>query len=370
MIGDRKCRPLVWAAVAFVVAATGHAAHADTVILSVSDLQNIKNNLSGAYVLVKDIDASATVTWNNGAGFLPLGKDTSPFNGSFNGNGYRIINLNIKSAASSVGLFGSIGNEGSVRHLGLVGGLIVATKTASAGALAGGNKGQISDSYARVNVSGSDSSTYSAGGLVGVNWGGIFNSYASGVVKGGDSGGLVGYNYGGIYRSFATGAVSGSSSRDAGGLVATNYGQIEKSFAIGAVSGTYGRVGGLVAYNGYGWIKNCYATGAATGSGVRSGATYSVGGLVGQNDAPITAAYSIGKVTGTSSYRIGGLVGTNTGTVKYGYWDTQKSGRTTSSGGVGLTSAQLLGVLPNGFSNTVWANYPGKPYPYLFPASE
>ena len=38
---------------------------------TVSDLQNIKNNLAGVYALGRDIDASATASWNGGAGFTP-----------------------------------------------------------------------------------------------------------------------------------------------------------------------------------------------------------------------------------------------------------------------------------------------------------
>ncbi|MFX8477590.1 hypothetical protein ABTL82_18990, partial [Acinetobacter baumannii] len=39
---------------------------------TVYDLQNARNNLSGAYALGRDIDASVTSTWNSGAGFLPI----------------------------------------------------------------------------------------------------------------------------------------------------------------------------------------------------------------------------------------------------------------------------------------------------------
>lgn len=48
---------------------------------SIYDLQNIQNNLSGDYALGTNIDASATASWNGGAGFVPLGS----FNGIFDG---------------------------------------------------------------------------------------------------------------------------------------------------------------------------------------------------------------------------------------------------------------------------------------------
>ena len=40
---------------------------------TVYDLQNMQNYLSGAYALGRDIDASATASWNGGAGFAPVG---------------------------------------------------------------------------------------------------------------------------------------------------------------------------------------------------------------------------------------------------------------------------------------------------------
>src|SRR3989338_10877154 len=62
-------------------------------INTIEELQLIGNNsaypLNGDYILTQDIDASATVNWNNGAGFKPIGQ----FSGVFNGQGYIITNL-------------------------------------------------------------------------------------------------------------------------------------------------------------------------------------------------------------------------------------------------------------------------------------
>ena len=41
---------------------------------TVYDLQNMQNNLAGVYALGRDIDASATASWNGGAGFTPVGR--------------------------------------------------------------------------------------------------------------------------------------------------------------------------------------------------------------------------------------------------------------------------------------------------------
>jgi len=72
---------------------------------------------------------------------------------------------------------------------------------------------------------------------------------------------------------------------------------------------------------------------------------------------------------------VGGLVGQNSGgTLSHTYWDKQTSGQLTigigadnnsQSGNVtGKTTAQLQGVLPSGFSDTVWGTGSGL-YPYL-----
>ncbi|MDO9226821.1 MAG: filamentous hemagglutinin N-terminal domain-containing protein [Pseudomonadota bacterium] len=60
-----------------------------------SDLQGMDGNLFGHYALGSDIDASATVGWNGGAGFMPIGQGTYYFQGQFNGLGHTISGLSI-----------------------------------------------------------------------------------------------------------------------------------------------------------------------------------------------------------------------------------------------------------------------------------
>ncbi len=90
---------------------------------NVYDLQNVNNNLGGAYALGRDIDASVTSTWNSGAGFLPIGNLTlntsnynisgSYFGGIFDGQNQAISNLTINRYSTNiVGLFS--GNTGQI----------------------------------------------------------------------------------------------------------------------------------------------------------------------------------------------------------------------------------------------------------------
>jgi hypothetical protein len=240
---------------------------------TVYDLQNMKNYLSGTYALGRDIDASATASWNGGAGFAPVGNGVTNFTGLFDGQNHIVSGLVINRPSSDyVGLFGYLDSGSMVSNVGLLGGSV--TGRTSVGALAGASFGAVMQSYATGAVAGTD---VSVGGLVGDNYGSIAQSYATGAVTGAYyyAGGLVGSNAGYITQSYATGAVTAPN--QAGGLVGYNFGIVTQSYATGAVNGT-DEVGGLVGLNQY-YVIGSYATGAV------SGTTY-VGGLVGNNFNP------------------------------------------------------------------------------------
>src|SRR5690606_22748685 len=91
-------------------------------IHDVYELQAMKDNLNAHYALAKDIDASATVNWNDGAGFEPIGTSSSPFRGSFDGRGHKITGLYInRESTSNVGLFG-YADSARIQNVGLVDG--------------------------------------------------------------------------------------------------------------------------------------------------------------------------------------------------------------------------------------------------------
>ena len=150
-----------------------------------TDLQGLKNALSGNFVLGANIDATSTAAWNAGLGFTPIGTAGVPFSGQFDGLGHVITGLTSSTTASAglAGLFGS--NSGSLRNIGLVAPVISANIVAAQGTiagLAGINSGTISNAY----VSGG-SVTVTTGaigaGLVGLNSGTISDSYNSSKVS-------------------------------------------------------------------------------------------------------------------------------------------------------------------------------------------
>ena len=327
------------------------------IIYNPYQLQWMNTALAGKYELGGTIDASDTSTWNTGAGFVPIGNNSTKFTGSFDGLGHTIDALSINLPLTDyVGLFGFTGTSAIIQNIGLSN--VNITGRIAVGGLVGSNDhGTITNAYAIGEVSGAG---YDVGGLVGDNdHGTITNAYAIGEVSGAsnDVGGLVGGNSGTITNAYATGEVSGKN-YFVGGLVGSNIGTITNAYATGEVSGT-SDVGGLVGHNSGGTITNAYATGEVSG-------TRSVGGLVGHNSGTITNAYAIGEVSGTSG--VGGLVGSNSGTISHSFWDTQTSHQSTSAGwGAGITTAEAFTQSTYTFDNfdTYWYMIDGYTRPFL-----
>ena len=76
-----------------------------TPIYTVADLVAINNNLSDNYMLMNNIDLSGYDSWT------ALASISAPFQGVLNGNGYKILNMNISietKGAINVGLFAKI----------------------------------------------------------------------------------------------------------------------------------------------------------------------------------------------------------------------------------------------------------------------
>jgi filamentous haemagglutinin family N-terminal domain len=298
----------------------------------IDQLQAIQNNLAGNYALGRDIDATATVGWNLGAGFIPLGT----FTGALDGLNHTIDGLVIDRSSNQVGLFSVLSSTSAVSNLGLTD--VVVAGTSSVGALAGAAEGAITNVYSTGTVSATSvavggligvlasphssiSNSYSeasvhqltvypdngkAGGLVGSMTSGaaITNSYATGDVSGyTDVGGLVGAaSFGSlILESYATGEVTGA--HNIGGLVGDAIDvSIIQSHATGDVS-SYAQVGGLLGWGTRVVISQSYAAGNVSATGGL------VGGLVGvaQDNSTVTDSYATGTIAGDGY--VGGLIG-------------------------------------------------------------
>jgi len=276
------------------------------------DLDAVRDNLSGNYTLMNDLNSTtsgyeelASPTANKGKGWDPIGRTAdNAFNGTFAGQGYEIRDLFINRPGDCpTGLFGWV-IGGVIKNIGVVN--VNVTGGCNVGALVGDAHGTVSDSYSSGNVIGAAHAV----------------------------GGLVGYNGDVCTLSNCYSTASVTSDNNVGGLVGENAGTVSKSYSTGSVTGD-NIVGGLVGQS-WGTVSNSYSTASVTGD-------LSVGGLVGVNSAgagTVSNSYSAGSVTGNSY--VGGLVGYNHGyTVSNSFWDTKTSGQATSDGGTGKNTTEM-----------------------------
>ena len=284
------------------------------------DLDAVRNNLAGNYILMNDLD-SATLGYdelaspiaNGGSGWQPIGHGNwvwtwfgakvagQIFRGTFDGQGHEIRDLYInRQEEEQVGLFGLVAKGEIIAKEAIIKNVSLINATVTAGE-AGGEPLGLDEEAVRSLAVAPDP------------WG---------------LGGLVGYNGGIVSNCHATGNATSESG-----------------------------MGGLVRHNG-GTVSNCSFTGTITGDGW-------VGGLAGQNDGTIGNCYFVGNVTGNGD--VGGLVGVNyDGTVSDSFWDTETSGQATSDGGTGKNTPEMKSIVT--FSGAGWniiavAN-PGTRKPY------
>ena len=320
-------------------ALSGHGTAAEPFLIEdYSDLEAIDDSgLAKTYRLTADIDASASAHENSDSGFLPIGKEKTPFSGTFHGSGHAIRNLSItRDSATEVALFGQTSDSSWIDSVQMINASI--TGKYHVGALIGTNYGRVRACSSTGSMNGGGD----IGGLFGSNVGNVANSSSSAtVVSRGFAGGLAGRhardtlldchatgtvtgvnNVGGLVGfcsgtavvrlCSSAGAVKGTS--NVGGLIGECYLKpvVERSFAAGSVTATTSYAGGLVGYiDYYGSIVDCYATGRAQGGG----------GIVGYNDeGSVARCYS----TSTASR---GIVGSNkAGSYSFYHWDVQFGG--------------------------------------------
>lgn len=327
--------------------------------------------------------------WESAKGWQPIGNDTDPFHGFYDGNSKLISNLYINRGASPVannvyptdgedhvGLFGYVSNGSNtqgnnfhttIRGIGLINPNVTGRR--GTGSLVGRvmlphtlparsftvyierNYATFSAGTAQVRGLGA------VGGLVGAN-----NSNATQRVP------VVRLSWAYVTVSSThpnnvarnpndptgSGGINNPYNIKYGGLVGCNEnGTTSDSFARGNVSGG-DRVGGLVGCTIGGAIFRSYSTGTVTQGIVPGDWQGGMGGLV-------------GRVSGTLPPGLGGTVAT--GSCEDCFWDTQTSGVATSPGGTGRTTVQMKtqATFTNWDFVNVWGIDAGinDGYPYL-----
>jgi hypothetical protein len=237
----------------------------DVSVSTQAGLDAIRSNLNGDYILSGNVTLSDTWT--------PIGSSTSPFTGTLDGKGYKIMGLKATNSGEGTGLIGV--NKGTIQNLGIEG----------------------------AEIHG------------GTAYSGI----------------LVGNNYGKLYRCWSSGSVTGK--ERIGGLTGQNTnGWIEECYSVASVtttdhtsSASVFNVGGLAGSND-GTIINCYARGAVNGYGLEG-----VGGLYGYHELYTTQTincYSTGLVTATNAERGGFCYQAGSQPITNCFYDRETSGQT------------------------------------------
>ena len=234
-------------------------------------LEAAKNG--GTVKLLRDVEL--TDTWT------PVGGSSTPFKGTFDGNGHEITGLKITSG-SYIGLFGYVGEGATIKNVNLVGANVFGVKRV--GALIGQIMGNATVSDCTVDstshVTGSDSNT---GGLIGeaaggitvkleklINYATVMNtenngpSRAAGIIAQVTSGANVT-----ITKCVNNGAIT-TNNGYAGGIVAAKQGNSKVSFEncsnAGTLTGKY--TGNLIAWLvGGNWLSMTNSGDAGTAIG-------------------------------------------------------------------------------------------------------
>ena len=263
------------------------------------------------FIQTADIDAIQT-----GAliyGWTPIGSSDTKFTGSYDGQGYGIIHLYINRATESyIGLFGKTSGA-TIKDVHLTNAEV--TGSGYVGTLGGR---LYASSIEQCSADGSVNGANWAGGLIGLTEGStVKNCSSSGSVSitGSRVGGLVGYSY-----SLST--------------ISECY-----SSATAASTGAGYYVGGFVGINtDTSTIINCYATGEVL-DGYENLAGFAASN---SNGSIITQCYSTGSVY-SSQYTAyeEAFIARNSAEVSKNFFDTETTGRSSSYGATGKTTAEM-----------------------------
>ena len=256
-----------------------------TPIRTAAELDAIRNNLEGDYILMNDIDLASFGNWT------PIGNEGSGFIGVFNGNGYAIKNMTIDATDNSdgdshrtekIGMFICNIYSGRFFNLGVEDALVTAKYSSSleAGIIAD-SCGAVANCYVTGKIDVAATESISIGGITGTA---LYISYcrneASVTAKSENSYVSCGGITGGYLRGKAYGCV--------------NSGNISVS---APTSGVGASVGGIV---GNGSCENCCNTADIS---VCINNTASVGGITGFA-VSVDGCCNLGKISATSDSKL------------------------------------------------------------------
>ncbi|WP_240377199.1 hypothetical protein [Bacillus piscicola] len=307
-------------------------------IHTVQDLDNIRNNPSGHYRLMNDLDLSG-VDWE------PIGSYRNEFEGVLDGNGHVIKNLKIDTtnmdSFSDVGLFGIV-RSAEIRNLIIENPEIVFAYDdymSSAGFLAGKSEGGGTFSGIFIKGGTTTSEKYSGveniGGLIGLaeNMSDeillIEKSYSDVNLTNDNAetmGGLIGWVFstskeqGFVYDSYSTGELNGGGGNAIGGLIGhssdATVKRVYSSSLISAKQPDY--VGGLIGYANDTVMTDSFALNAD----IRIVYRYDLGWVVGDHEYSTISAHILSKTDrNMNDYGVAGRISSAAAHQKQTYVD-------------------------------------------------
>ena len=284
-----------------------------------SVLVNGLNGVSAANFSGKTVHLTASLDMSQYL-WKPIGSDSNPFNGTFDGGNYDVssnyIGSNVIKGLHTnnstffdkyQGLFGY--NTNIIRNIGMVDGYINGFDRV--GGITAFNSGTVENCFNTGTVTGTGSWI---GGITGQNAGtGIIeNCYNTGNIACPDIikiGGIAGENNGKIINSYNTGSISGG--ENTAGIAGYAWGGvISNSYNSGSVNGTQNYTGGIAGSAAGITVTNCYNIGNINGQNRTGGITGGFNtGFDGHYAATtISNSYNLGEVDSVQGSS-GGITG-------------------------------------------------------------
>lgn len=271
----------------------------------------------------------------------PIGIAKLPFNGTYDGQGHKILNLSQNRRDEfNAGLFGLLGDNASVSNITFVNPSINTAKS-KAGVVAGESNGSVSN----ITITGGyvGNAAFYAGGVVGMNYGTVTNTAYSGTIEGESMvGGVIGVSYGTVNSSWSDATINLTASKGNGGGVCGSASrattQFNDCYFTGVINDSFGNgnIGGIVGYIYQGSVNRCW-NGGQLNSSYTSAHTGKIGGIAGHNlGGKLNDCYNSGIVRSFTSDIVGGLVGT---------LEKGKTGTTTSSDAPEINGCLNTGVV-------------------------
>ena len=256
-----------------------------------TEVNNGDNKSGKTYYLINDLDLGGRFDENGNSldgniSWTPIGTETNPFSGIFDGRGHVISNMYINTDGVAA-LFAYIKNS-EIKNFGIVNSYVISQQKSASSIASSIENSKISNSYNNGTINGFKSSA------------GIASTISNNSI---------------LENVYNTGNVSSNGSQFASGLVGyvNSNSVITNSYNIGTINGNYnagGIVGGL-----QGTIKNSYNLGIINSSNV-------TGGIAGQFylNPTIQHSYNAGTLSSKSGGIIGDIYNTTSYTLKDNYY--------------------------------------------------